>query len=131
MIVVDGSSFLALVRGADDSVIARARQSYGGPLYMAHTTGLETTFGFIGENGIESIRLIQHTIKETKLFVVPTTEDIRLASLAAFEAYGAGRHPQSTLSIGDCAAYVLAQSMGARLVSESDRFDIIGTSLHR
>lgn len=126
MIVIDGSAFLALVNNVADSAIARELKTSGGDIYMAHTTGLETTFRFLGESGVEGIHRVQTTIRDIGLIVVPTTEEIKLASLAAFERFGEGKHPLSHLTIGDCAAYALAASLGARLISETDHFSIAG-----
>lgn len=127
MIVVDRTSFLALLNNVSDSAILRAIDDSDAPMiYLAYETGLEVWLDIVGEHGITGLPGFLRSISAIDLTMVPQTRARSAAAQAIFELVGIGHHPTSRLTLGDCAAYSLALGLSADLVSETSKFDQLG-----
>jgi len=65
--------------------------------------------------------LITRAFREAAVGIVPITEEIAHAAVAAFERYGKGRD-RAGLNFGDCLSYACAKAHGARLLFKGDDF---------
>ena len=122
MIVVDRTSFMALVDKVEGSAIQRAIDDSDMPfLHMAYETGLEVGLTFIGIDKIEGPPHLLQRIEETEISVLPGGGVYSAAARAMFEQFGAGHHPTSRLTLGDCAAFTHALALTADLVCEASQ----------
>ena len=127
MIVVDRTAFLALMNKVRDSAIQRAINDSDVPMiYLAYETGLEVWLDYVAEHGLDGLPHLLRLIDEADLTLVPQTTARSAAAKAIFKMVGAGSHPKSSLTLGDCAAYSLALGLSADLVTETSAFDIVG-----
>jgi uncharacterized protein with PIN domain len=119
MIMVDRTSFMALVDKVPGSAIQRAIDDSDMPsLHMAYETGLEVGLTFIGTDKIKGPPHLLQRIEETELSVLPRVAAFSVAAQAMFEQFGAGHHPTLRLTLGDCAAFTRALALTADLVCE-------------
>jgi len=66
--------------------------------------------------------LVMRLLQESGVAMVPITEGIGHASVAAFERYGKGRKSRAGLNFGDCLSYACAKIHGARLLFKGGDF---------
>jgi len=66
--------------------------------------------------------LVTRLLRESGVAIVPITESIGHASVAAFERYSKGRKNRARLNFGDCLSYACAKAHGARLLFKGDDF---------
>ena len=59
---------------------------------------------------------------EADISIVPITEDIGHAAVAAFDRYGRGRGAGGNLNFGDCLSYACTKAHGARLLFKGHDF---------
>jgi len=122
MIMVDRTSFMALVDKVPGSAIQRAIDDGDWPsLHMAYETGLEVGLTAIGVHEIEGPPHLLRRIEEVELLVLPGGGVHSAAARAMFEQFGAGHHPTSRLTLGDCAAFTRALALTADLVCEDSQ----------
>lgn len=130
MIVVDRTSFEALINKVPDSAIRRAIDgSEDGDetmIFLAYETGLEFWLDYVAEHGIAGLPHLLRRIAATDFTMMPPTTYHSAAAQAIFELIGAGHHPTSRLTLGDCAAYSRALAISANLVSETSKYSTAG-----
>lgn len=128
MIVIDRTSFWALINNAPSSAIQRAiNESDAAFIFIAQQTFQEATQANIEERGQAGIAALEQQMEELEITVVPSIRERTAATRTAFERYGEGRCPGSSLTLGDCAAYTRAKTLGADLVSERlEAYEIMG-----
>ena len=127
MIVVDRTSFEALVNKEPDSAIQRALDdSDDGMVCMAYETGLEFWLEYVAEHGIEGLPHLLRCIDQTDLLMLPPSTYHSAAAQAIFKMIGAGHHPTSQLTLGDCAAYSRALASSSYLVCETSKYATAG-----
>lgn len=128
MIVIDGTSLWALFRKVSGSAIQHAIDKSDVPMiFITQQTLLEATQNYFEEHGEQGKAHLEQRMEEADITLVPSIKARTAAALAAFEHYGEGRRPGSSLTLGDCAAYTRAKSLGADLVSERlSAYEIIG-----
>ncbi|MBX9683025.1 MAG: type II toxin-antitoxin system VapC family toxin [Hyphomicrobium sp.] len=123
MIVIDRTSFMALVDKVADSAIQRAIDDGDVPsIYMAYETGLKAGLTNIGLHKIGGPAHLLQRIEETELMVLPRATVHSASARAMFEQFGVGHHPTSRLTLGDCAAFTRALALSADLVCEASEF---------
>jgi uncharacterized protein with PIN domain len=129
MIVIDRTSLVAFLNNDPDSAIQRAIDDCDQPeIYLTYETGLEFWLDYVAEHGIRGLPHLLQLIaaKTDNLIMLPRSFCQSAAAQAIFEMIGAGHHPTSRLTLGDCAAYARALSMSARLVCETSKYGTAG-----
>jgi ribonuclease VapC len=66
--------------------------------------------------------LVTRLLHEAEIKIVPITEEIAHAAVAAFERYGKGRKSKASLNFGDCLTYACARTHDARLLFKGTDF---------
>jgi ribonuclease VapC len=132
MIFIDSSAVVAILTGdpdaatlagkleADPERISAAHVVLESSMRLATTFGLAPTAADV---------LVTRLLREAEIDVLPITEDISHAAVAAFERYGRGRSAAGSLNFGDCLSYACAKAHSARLLFKGHDFsqiDIIG-----
>ena len=121
MIVIDTSALTAVLRhkeaGAFLQIIVQARSCL-----LSAVSHLETSIVLAGRGGDRGAwGGLDALVRKARVQVVP--HDAGLADVAreSFLRFGRGRHP-AALNFGDCAAYALAKTHDAPLLSKGDNF---------
>jgi ribonuclease VapC len=132
MIFVDSSAIVALL-AADPEAAALAgklesdrERISGGHVILESSLRLASLFGLAPA---AADALVTRLLREAEIDIVPITEDIGHAAVAAFERYGLGRGSVGNLNFGDCLSYACAKAHGARMLFKGHDFsqtDIVG-----
>lgn len=124
MVVIDGTSFIALVHNIAGSAIQRVVQrgiDEGDEpfLLIAAETEREATEGYVADHGPAGLARLKQRMEETELTVLPWMTCRKAQAYAVFEQYGQGRLPGTFLTLGDCATVALAKRIQADLICET------------
>lgn len=126
MIVIDRTSFRALLDGVVESAIQRAIDENDVPMvYMAQQTFDEIKDGRFGIRDQDELTALLEQLGQADVTIVPSIKVRLAAAQAVFEQHG--HRAEVELTRGDCAAYALAKSLRADLVSERlSAYQVIG-----
>jgi ribonuclease VapC len=132
VIFVDSSAIVAIL-AADPDAAALAGKLEGdaerisaGHVILEASTRLASLFGL---TPAAAGGLVTRLLREADISIVPITEDVGHAAVAAFDRYGRGRGAGGNLNFGDCLSYACAQAHSARLLFKGHDFsqtDVVG-----
>ena len=125
MIFVDSSAIVAILTGDPDAAVLAGKlesdreRISGGHVVLEASMRLASLFGLtaVAANG-----LVTRLLREAEISVVPITEDVGHAAVAAFDRYGRGRGAGGNLNFGDCLSYACAKAYSARLLHKGHDF---------
>jgi ribonuclease VapC len=122
---VDTSAIVAiLLREQDAATFAARLEAAEHPISAAHVI-LEASMRLSTVLDLEPTvadRLITRAFQESRISVVPLTEDIAHLAVAAFERFGKGRGHGAQLNFGDCLSYACAKAHGVPLLFKGNDF---------
>jgi ribonuclease VapC len=125
MIFVDTSAVVAILAADSDAaplsekLEADPKRISAGHVVLESAMRLATVFG-LAPTAADA--LVTRLLREADINVVPITEDIGHAAVAAFDRYGRGRVTAGNLNFGDCLSYACAKAHGARLLFRGHDF---------
>ena len=128
MIFVDTSAVVAILAAESDAAAlsgkleADPERISAGHVVLESSMRLATVFGF---TPTAADTLVTRLLREAEIDVVPITEDISHAAVAAFDRYGRGRGTAGNLNFGDCLSYACAKAHDARLLFKGHDFSQI------
>jgi len=125
VIFVDSSAVVAILAGDPEAGSLAAKLEVEQERISAGHVILEASMrlaGLLGLSPAVADGLVAGLIREADIVVVPITEEIGHASVAAFERYGKGRGTVANLNLGDCLSYACAATHSARLLSKGHDF---------
>jgi ribonuclease VapC len=118
--VVDSSAVIAiLLREPEAQVFADCIGRHRGSVISA-ANYVEVAMVALGRGRIGR-ELVDATLSDVGLEIVPVSTALARDAADAFAAYGRGRHP-AQLNFGDCFAYALAKSRDEPLLFKGDDF---------
>jgi ribonuclease VapC len=132
MIFVDSSAVVAILTADPDAAVLAAKLETERQRISAGHVILEACMRLASLLGVTSAvadGLVTRLLREAEITVVPITEDIGHAAVAAFDRYGRGRGGGGNLNFGDCLSYACAKAHNARLLHRGHDFsqtDIVG-----
>ena len=132
MIFVDSSAVVALLTADPDAAALAAKLDGDAERISAGHVILEASMrlaSLLGLTAVAADGLVTRLLREAAISVVPITEDIGHAAVAAFDRYGRGRGAGGNLNFGDCLSYACAKAHAARLLFKGHDFsqtDIVG-----
>jgi ribonuclease VapC len=120
--MVDTSAVVAIIRAEPEAekfanVLESAKRSQ-----MVAPNYLELCMVLLGNKEPSALRKIKFTLEELGLAIIPFTLEMAEVAVAAFEAYGKGRHPKANLNFGDCIAYAASKVEGLPLLFKGNDF---------
>jgi ribonuclease VapC len=125
VIFVDTSAIIAIVaREPDAAIFAGKIEAEHERITSAHVL-LEASMRLASVLSLAPTvadMLVMRLLQESGVAIVPITESIGHASVAAFERYGKGRKSRAGLNFGDCLSYACAKVHGARLLFRGGDF---------
>jgi len=125
MIFVDSSAIVAMLASDPDAAALAGKletereRISAGHVILESSTRLASLLGL---SPAAADGLVTRLLREADISIVPITEDIAHASVAAFERYGKGRGSAGNLNLGDCLSYACAKAHGARLLFKGHDF---------
>ncbi len=125
MIFVDTSAIIAIMaREPDAAMFAGKIEAEDERITSAHVL-LEASMRLASVLSLSPTvagMLVTRLLHESGIAIVPITESVGHASVAAFERYGKGRKNRAGLNFGDCLSYACAKVHGARLLFKGNDF---------
>jgi ribonuclease VapC len=125
VIFVDSSAIVALLASDPDAgSLAGKLEAEPERISAAHVI-LEASMRLASQFGLSPSAadgLVTRLLREADIVVVPITEEIGHAAVAAFDRYGRGRGGAGTLNFGDCLSYACAKTHSARLLFKGHDF---------
>ena len=125
MIFVDSSAIVAMLTADSDAPTLAGKLEADPERISAGHVILEASIRLAAILGLPAAAadgLITRLLREAEIGVVPITEDIGHAAVAAFERYGRGRGAVGSLNLGDCLSYACAKAHSARLLFKGHDF---------
>ena len=125
MIFVDTSAVVAILAGDPDATALAAKMDGDPERISAGHVILEASARLGGLLGLAqgvAGQLVNALLREADIAIVPITDEIANASVAAFERYGKGRGSVANLNFGDCLSYACAATHSARLLAKAHDF---------
>jgi len=125
MIFVDSSAVVALLAADPDAAALAAKletereRISGGHVILEASMRLASLLGLAPA---AADALVTRLLREAEISIVPITEDIAHAAVAAFERYGRGRGSVGNLNFGECLSYACAKTHSARLLFKGHDF---------
>lgn len=125
MIFVDTSAIVAVLYKEPDAAmlaekLAQEREKItAGHVILESAMRLSSLFDL--SPSIVDLR-VTALLRQSSVDVVPITEEVAHAAVAAFERYGKGRKNRAGLNFGDCLSYACAKVHGARLLFKGGDF---------
>jgi ribonuclease VapC len=132
VIFVDSSAVVALLTADPDAAALAVKLDGDAERISAGHVILEASMRLASLFGLTAAAadgLVTRLLREAAISVVPITEDIGHAAVAAFDRYGRGRGAGGNLNFGDCLSYACAKAHGARLLFKGHDFsqtDVVG-----
>lgn len=125
MIFVDSSAIVAMLAAESDATsLAKKLESDRERISAGHVI-LEASMRLatlLGITPTAADALVTRLLREAEVAIVPITEDIAHAAVAAFERYGKGRRTKANLNFGDCLSYACGKIHDARLLFKGGDF---------
>jgi ribonuclease VapC len=125
VIFVDSSAIVAILTADPDATALAGRlesdteRICAGHVILEASMRLASLFG-LAPSAADG--LVNRLLREAAIAVVPITEDIGHAAVAAFDRYGRGRGTGGNLNFGDCLSYACAKAHNARLLFKGHDF---------
>lgn len=125
MIFVDSSAIVAMLAAESDATsLAKKLEADRERISAGHVI-LEASMRLatlLGITPTAADALVTRLLREAEVAIVPITEDIAHAAVAAFERYGKGRRTKANLNFGDCLSYACGKIHDARLLFKGGDF---------
>jgi len=125
VIFVDTSAIIAIIaREPDAAMFAGKIEAEDERITSAHVL-LEASMRLASALSLPPTvadTLVTRLLHESGITIVPITEGIGHAAVAAFERYGKTRKNRAGLNFGDCLSYACAKVHGARLLFKGGDF---------
>ncbi len=125
MIFVDSSAIVAMLTADPDAaVLAGKLESDDERISSGHVI-LEASMRLASLFGLAPVAadgLVTRLLREADIGIIPITEDIGHAAVAAFDRYGRGRGSAGNLNFGDCLSYACAKAHSARILFKGHDF---------
>lgn len=128
MIAVDTSALLAILLDEPEKSLFRDALAEAPRKIVSSVSVLEAGIIMSTRRGPNGLAALADLLERAEIDVVQFDYAQSQLALAAFQAYGKGRHP-ARLNIRDCAANALAKGMNAPLLFKGEDFaetDITG-----
>jgi len=125
VIFVDSSAMVAILTADPDAAAFAAKLESERERISAGHVILEASMRLatlLGLTPAAADGLVTRLLREAEIRVVPITEDIGHAAVAAFDRYGRGRGAGGNLNFGDCLSYACAKAYNARLLHKGHDF---------
>ncbi len=125
MIFVDTSAIIAMIAAEPDGPALAAKLAAEDARISAGHVILEAAMRLatlLRMTPTAADTVVTRLLRETGTAIVPITEEIAHASVAAFERYGKGRKARAGLNLADCLSYACAKAHGARLLFKGGDF---------
>jgi ribonuclease VapC len=122
--LVDSSAIVAILADEPDAkrfldILDRSEACLTSPLAVLESV---IRLAAIWDLPVEGARaLVEDFLAEAGVAVAPVDEEIGRLAIAAFAAYGKGRHP-AKLNFGDCFSYAMAKHHGVALLYKGNDF---------
>ena len=132
MIFIDSSAIVAILTADPDAVSIAGKLEGDAERISAGHVILEASMRLASLFGLTPAAadgLVTRLLREADIVIVPITEDVGHAAVAAFDRYGRGRGAGGNLNFGDCLSYACAKTHNARLLFKGHDFlqtDIVG-----
>jgi ribonuclease VapC len=124
VIFVDTSAIIAIIaREPDAAIFAGKIEADDERISSAHVL-LETSMrlaSILSLSPTAADTLVMQLMHESGIAIVPITESVGHAAVAAFERFGKGRG-KARLNFGDCLSYACAKVHNARLLFKGEDF---------
>lgn len=121
MIVVDTSALVAVLSGEPERERINAALAVSTSTLMSAANYLECSIVLASRYGEAATHDLALYLHEAGIDMVPVDHTQADAAFEAWQRYGKGRHPAAP-NFGDCFAYALARTRGARLLFVGDDF---------
>ena len=125
MIFIDTSAVIAILREEPDASVLTAKIQAERDRICAPHVILEASMRLSTLSGLAPIAAdaeVTRALHAASVAIVPITEEVAHAAVAAFEHYGKGRRNRAGLNFGDCLSYACAKVHGARLLFKGADF---------
>jgi ribonuclease VapC len=125
VIFVDSSAVVAILTADPDAATLTAKLEGDAERISAGHVILEASIrlaNLLGLTPAAADGLITRLLREAAIAIVPISEEIGHAAVAAFDRYGRGRSAAGTLNFGDCLSYACAKAHSARLLFKGHDF---------
>ncbi len=125
MIFVDSSAIVAMLTADPDAAVlagkleSDAERISSGHVILEASMRLASLFGLAP---VAADGLVTRLLREADIAVIPISEDIGHAAVAAFDRYGRGRGSGGNLNFGDCLSYACAKAHSARILFKGHDF---------
>lgn len=116
MIVVDTSAVIAHLRSEPEATAIERILAGRDELSMSAVTTYETRIVLGLRFGAAMVQTFELLLSRAAIGVRPFDEAQSQAAYRAYARFGKGSGHGAGLNMGDCAAYALAQSLGAKLL---------------
>ena len=116
------SALVALIADEPEATLFSQLIAAADRVLLAAPTKLELLIVISGRYGPKEIDRASSLLMEIGAQIVPFTDDLTNAAVAAHLRFGKGRGHPAQLSFGDCMAYALARSLDAPLLFKGDDF---------
>jgi ribonuclease VapC len=132
VIFIDSSAIVAILTADPDAVSIAGKLEGDAERISAGHVILEASMRLASLFGLTPAAadgLVTRLLREADIVIVPITEDVGHAAVAAFDRYGRGRGAGGNLNFGDCLSYACAKTHNARLLFKGHDFlqtDIVG-----
>lgn len=122
---IDTSAFVAIIAGeAEAARLARAIEAaerrVTSPLVRLEAAMVLSTR--LGKPPEEAERFFDAVCAEAEIEVVPLTDDIGRAAVAAFARFGKGRGHKAQLNLADCLSYAVARVLALPILFKGRDF---------
>jgi ribonuclease VapC len=125
VIFVDSSAIVAILTADADAAALAAKLETDRERISAGHVVLEASMrlgSMFGLTPVAADKLVTRLLREAEIAVVPITEELSHAAVAAFERYGRGRGAGGNLNFGDCLSYACAKAHSARVLYKGHDF---------
>jgi ribonuclease VapC len=119
--VIDTSAIVAILLGEPEAAEFAAAIDHDPSRLLSAASLLEASIVIETRKGDEGARDLDLLIYRAGIQIVAVDAEQAEVARLAWRRYGKGRHPAS-LNYGDCFAYALAKTSGARLLFKGDDF---------
>lgn len=119
--VVDTSAIAAVLFMEDDAEIYAEALAGAQKCFLSAVTRVETAFVIEGRRGDAGRAVLEAFLEALDPEIIPVDPQQADLAIAAFRAYGKGRHPAG-LNIGDCFSYALAKALDEPLLFKGNDF---------
>jgi ribonuclease VapC len=132
VIFVDSSAIVAILTADPDAAVLAGKLEGDAERISAGHVILEASMRLASLFGLTPTAadgLVTRLLREADISIVPITEDVGHAAVAAFDRYGRGRGAGGNLNFGDCLSYACAKAHSARLLFKGHDFsqtDVVG-----